>query len=427
MGERANNAQLARELNIALPAEFTQEQNISLARDYVKRTFVDAGMCADLCVHDTGEGNPHFHVMLSLRPINENGTWGVKQRKEYILDDNGDKIYDPKTRQYKCRSIPSTDWNSRGKADEWRKAWEDIANAEFKRVGSSTRIDRRSYAEQGIDQIPTIHMGVAASQMERNGIRTERGNINREIAVTNQQIRQLQARITKVANWLKEESTNIEPPTLADIISGILARQGQSGVSKLKAASQMLLFLTDNKIYDTDDLEKKVGSMFGKLQSVRTDLKKVERRIDTLNEHFDQSAAFKSYRKHKVQYEKLYAQYDTLKTATGFGAKRKAEKALQAANEYHETYRSEIVMYEKAERYLKDVLQERFDPKKQPPVAKWREEYATKLAEKDALYREYYAVKEETAKVEQIRRGVTDILRSEAPGRSPKRAQGMEL
>ena len=103
--ERANNAQLARELNIALPAEFTLAQNIALALDYMKWTFVDAGMCADLCVHDTGEGNPYFHVMLSLRPINEDGTWGGKQRKDYIPDDNGDRIYDPKTRQYKCRPI----------------------------------------------------------------------------------------------------------------------------------------------------------------------------------------------------------------------------------------------------------------------------------------------------------------------------------
>ena len=93
--EKADNSQLARELDIALPAEFTRQQNIALAREYVKNTFVSAGMCADLCVHDKDDGNPHMHIILTMRPINENGKWDGKQKKEYILDNDGNKIYDP--------------------------------------------------------------------------------------------------------------------------------------------------------------------------------------------------------------------------------------------------------------------------------------------------------------------------------------------
>ncbi len=89
--------------------------------------------------------------MLTMRPINEDGAWGGKQKKEYILDSDGNKIYDPQKRQYKCRSIPSTDWNNRNKADEWRKSWEDMANAELERLGFDTRISRLSYEEQGIE------------------------------------------------------------------------------------------------------------------------------------------------------------------------------------------------------------------------------------------------------------------------------------
>ena len=114
--EKAENSRLARELDIALPIELTREQNISLIREYVQRTFVDAGMCADLCVHDKDGKNPHAHIMLTVRPIGVNGKWGGKQRKDYILDHDGNKIYDPKKRQYKCRSIPSTDWDKREKA-----------------------------------------------------------------------------------------------------------------------------------------------------------------------------------------------------------------------------------------------------------------------------------------------------------------------
>ena len=227
--EKAKNAQLAREIEIALPKELTREQGISLVREYVKEQFVNAGMCADIAIHDKNDGNPHAHVMLIIRPIEQDGTWGAKQKKEYILDRDGNKIYDPKKRSYKCKSIPATDWNEQTKAEEWRSAWAEICNQELEQNGHAERIDHRSYARQGIDQIPTVHLGVAAFQMEKRGIRTERGNLNREIEVSNQRLRQLKARISKLQNWLKDEAANTEPPTLADVIQGILSKQEQTG------------------------------------------------------------------------------------------------------------------------------------------------------------------------------------------------------
>ena len=211
--EKAKNAQLAREIEIALPHELTREQGISLVREYVKEQFVNAGMCADICLHDKNDGNPHAHIMLTMRPFDEGGEWGAKQKKEYILDRDGNKIYDPKKRQYKCKSIPANDWNEQSKAEEWREAWAEICNQYLERGNHAERIDHRSYERQGKDQIPTVHLGVAAFQMEKRGIRTERGNINREIEVTNQRLRQLKARISKLQNWLKDEAANTEPPT----------------------------------------------------------------------------------------------------------------------------------------------------------------------------------------------------------------------
>ncbi len=114
--EKAKNSQLAREIELALPVELTREQNISLVREYVNQHFVAAGMCADICIHDKKDGNPHAHVMLTMRPFNEDKTWGAKQKKDYIIDPHGNKIYDPKKRQYKCKSIPATDWNEQTKA-----------------------------------------------------------------------------------------------------------------------------------------------------------------------------------------------------------------------------------------------------------------------------------------------------------------------
>jgi hypothetical protein len=95
-------------------------QSRSLARDYVKKNFVSAGMCADICIHDKKDGNPHAHVMLTMRPFNEDKSWGDKQKKVYILDSDGNKIYDPKTRQYKCNKVQTTDWNEQDKAEIWR-------------------------------------------------------------------------------------------------------------------------------------------------------------------------------------------------------------------------------------------------------------------------------------------------------------------
>ena len=165
--EKAKNAQLAREIEIALPVELTREQNISLVREYVNRHFVAAGMCADFAIHDKKDGNPHAHIMLTMRPFEQGGEWGAKQKKEYILDPQGNKIYDPKKRQYKCKSIPATDWNDQSRAEEWRAGWAELCNQFLERGNHAERIDHRSYERQGIDQIPTVHLGVAASQMEK--------------------------------------------------------------------------------------------------------------------------------------------------------------------------------------------------------------------------------------------------------------------
>ena len=258
--EKAKNSQLAREIEIALPVELTEAQNCALVRDYVKQHFAEQGMCADIAIHDTGNGNPHAHIMLATRPFYEDRTWGDKQKKVYHFDKDGNKIYDPIKRQYKCGKVQTTDWNEQTRAEEWRAAWADTANRYLEKCGHADRLDHRSNERQGIDQVPTIHLGVAASQMERKGIRTERGDINREIEVTNQKLRQLKARINKLTVWLKEEAENLKPPTLADVIENILSRRS-GGISNLKSAANMLNFLTSNNIQDMAGLDKIFSSI----------------------------------------------------------------------------------------------------------------------------------------------------------------------
>ena len=410
--ERYKTAQLSREIEIALPAELTREQNISLVHRYVSEQFVSAGMCADVCVHDKGDGNPHVHIMLTLRPIEPDGTWGQKSRQDGK------------------RKIPTTDWNERERAEDWRKAWAAYCNGALRLAGKLTEdnaLDHRSYERQGIEQIPTVHLGAAASQMEKRGIRTERGDMNREIAVTNKELRQLRARINKLNKWLADEAENIEPPTLADVISEILNRQGQSGIAKLKAAANMLIFLQENEIRDTAGLETKVSTMHGKVLRLGEDMKPINRRIDTLKEHIRQSEYYKGYRKLKQQYDALYAEYTAARKETGLFAERKAQKALNTANSFYEDNRAGLTLFAAADKYLRGVLQERFDPKKLPPITMWREELTAKTAEQKAMHREYQVLKSETQKVEQIRRSVAEIMQVDSPERTARKSQDAEL
>jgi len=391
--EKAKNAQLAREIEIALPVELTREQNISLVREYVNRHFVAAGMCADFAIHDKKDGNPHAHIMLTMRPFEQGGEWGAKQKKEYILDPQGNKIYDPKKRQYKCKSIPATDWNDQSRAEEWRAGWAELCNQFLERGNHAERIDHRSYERQGIDQIPTVHLGVAASQMEKKGICTERGNLNREIEVSNQRLRQLKARIVKLQNWVKEEAANTEPPTLADYIQDILSRKAKEGKSQhsqslynLKDASNMLNFLTRHSIKDMAGLDDCFGGMIGKQQDIRDKLKPIERRLKTLDEH--------------IRHADIYFKY-------------KGKKSLSE---------SDKILFTAAQNYLKGVMGEH----KTIPTKAWKAEYAKLTADKKLLDKDYIDLKNEVKEAEQIRRSVYSIVRQEQ-WEQQRRAKDMEL
>ena len=119
--EKARDSQLAREIEAALPRELSGEQQLALVRAYVKDNFVDKGMCADFAIHDKGTGNPHVHIMLTLRPLKENGQWGAKCRKAYDLDENGQRIPDGKG-GWKNHREDTTDWNDKGNVEIWRAA-----------------------------------------------------------------------------------------------------------------------------------------------------------------------------------------------------------------------------------------------------------------------------------------------------------------
>lgn len=209
--EKGASAQLARTYKVSLPNEWSYELATEVMRDYIKRNFVDEGMCAQFAIHDsenkdTGQRNLHCHILLTLRSIDEQGEWMAKQRKVYLTDENGERIpiIDKKTgqqkvdkqnrKQWKCQTISTNDWSSRENAKKWRKDLADTVNAVNERMGmTENHWEHRSFKEQGLDIQPQIHLGAKASAMERAGIQTIRGNINRKIIESNAIIMQAKA------------------------------------------------------------------------------------------------------------------------------------------------------------------------------------------------------------------------------------------
>ena len=202
--EKNSNAQLARNFIISLPKELSIEENKKMIEEYVQNNFVKEGMIVDLAIHDEsreGNQNIHAHIMTIVRPINEDGTWGQKSKKEYILDEKGEKILN-KNGKPKTRKVELTTWNDKGNAEKWRENFSDLCNEYLAKNKIEKRVDHRSFKRQGIKQIPTIHLGASASAMERKGIRTEKGDINREIKKQNELLKNIGNEIKKITSWL---------------------------------------------------------------------------------------------------------------------------------------------------------------------------------------------------------------------------------
>ena len=225
--EKNSNAQLAREIEIALPMELSIEENIALVRQYCQNQFVNKGMIADVNVHNKA-GNPHAHIMLTMRALSEQGKWLAKERKTYALDEQGNKIpvldkngnqkIEAKTgrKVWERISVPTTDWNNQDKAEVWREAWAQAVNEKLQCLA----VDHRSYERQGIEKVPTMHLGVATAAMEKRGIATEKGKHNRKVALANAQILQMKAElaaITKEITELKQSNQLVRVPVKAII------------------------------------------------------------------------------------------------------------------------------------------------------------------------------------------------------------------
>lgn len=294
--EKNWNSQLARRMKIALPIELSMEDNIALAREYVQQEFVSKGMIADLAIHNK-EGNPHFHVLLTLRPLDENGKWMAKAHKVPFLDKEGNQVMD-KNGKPKMRKVPTVDWNNRGNAEIWRHDWEVIQNAYLERVGRTERISMKSYERQGIDKIPTVHMGPAVTALERKGIPTDIGDLNRKIIKANEMLSSLKRFIKEVKSFLEQVREVIrlfrmEPKEvyLIDLLNRKfdernnereLNWKSQAGIERggmkdLQRYASIISYMKEKKIFTLNDLEGYMDGTVQQYETIRADIRSLRK------------------------------------------------------------------------------------------------------------------------------------------------------
>ncbi|MUV42193.1 MobQ family relaxase [Levilactobacillus brevis] len=165
--DRKSNSRYAKEFNVALPVELSEDEQKELLTKYVQENFVDQGMVADVAIHLDHPDNPHAHVMLTNRPFNPDGTWGIKSKKQYILDENGNKTYTGTSKYPKSRKILMVDWDKKEKIIEWRHNWAVSVNQALEQKNIPDRISEKSFEDQGIDEVATQHEGINSKRYER--------------------------------------------------------------------------------------------------------------------------------------------------------------------------------------------------------------------------------------------------------------------
>lgn len=318
--EKSKNSQLARNLLFELPRELNEQDRIKLISEFIEENFTSKGMIADCSIHNPmasdHEEQPHAHILLTLREMDSEGKWKPKCRKEYILDENGEKIK-LKSGNYKSRKVNLNDWNEPDKAKEWRENFSKKANEYLARNNIAKRIDPRTFEEQGREELPQIHLGTSSYQMEKKGIQTERGNQNRKIIALNLEFRKLKEELSKLTSWIgsllgslqvkydeykqekKEEYENkAELFNLYEYISIYYDLQGEKARklnpyasnkkigADLRRFSKARIYLKDNNLKTIADLQEKINTLQSQNKKISQDIKAKTTRIERLNKCF---------------------------------------------------------------------------------------------------------------------------------------------
>ena len=450
MAEKSSNAQTARTVRMELPNNWSYELATEVVRSLCEKEFVKKGMCVQFAIHDsvnkkTGQRNLHVHILLTMRGIDENGKWMPKQKKVYLTDENGERIplidkatgqqkVDKQNRkQWKCKSVPTNEWNSKDNARQWRKDFVDTINAINERMGMNDNFwEYRSFKEQGLELEPQIHLGEKASAMERAGIHTIRGDINRDIIARNAILLKAQAALEQAKKELEEiKSIPVKVVTaikneILDMIREI-AKRNSNRLNLPVFKGEYLGKINDRSVLQKKDwMESFVHDMgwtsFAEMDADREKLKQsyddllADRTvkadcINYLSALLDKYEDYKPYIKnHKEQW-----------AVTGWARKR-YERSHIAELAYYDMYRDE----------LKGMIKE---PDKKIAPASWKKELEKLKPEYDKTQKPYSQLVWKLAAIEVLnynRKDLERMLESERHqqvrqiSRSAKRENALE-
>ena len=325
--ETSVNAQTARSMLFALPRELTDEQNLALVRDFCQKEFVDKGMVCNFFYHDKDDGNPHVHIMLTLRAMDENGKWLPKSKNVYALDENGNRIRTPNG-SWKRIKVDTVDWNERKYGEIWRQDWAAAQNAALKAAGRMERVDMRSLERQGVeDRLPQKHLGPTASALERKGVSSERGDENRKIISGNKMLASLQKTVRGIGDWLDElrkavsRQQIIESPDdypLSDVITAYLDMrrdgretwnryaQEKGAVHDLKDGFKAVSFLSNHELYTVGQLGRYIGETKQKFSKIKAESAAKERRIRDIDALFGAIQTIRELKPIQQEYESIH-------------------------------------------------------------------------------------------------------------------------
>lgn len=363
MAERSSSCRLAREVQVALPLELTMEENIALVQQYVQKNFVSQGMCADIAIHSPPKKNdrhqpvdknghptkklnemqfhnPHAHILLTVRPMDEKGMWQPKSQIEYVcikdgeekgmtaaefklvkedgwekqyrFISNGKKVWlpasvgkeqglervskMPKTTRFGRENPICKQWNSEESIIQWRKSWEEVVNQKFQEKQLEVRIDSRSFKDQGREEeIPTIHLGpetvhmnrraerlIAEGQVSDKVVRPEKWYINETIKAHNRLVKELREKFEQAIAAIKEQTKEY---------IGQMAKHLESLRNRIiSAVYESMQFDNERSVdmlkYELD--EEKIKYLEGLMEDVKHQKTVSERNIQNLQKQIDQ-------------------------------------------------------------------------------------------------------------------------------------------
>ena len=268
--EKTKDSRLARQLIVALPIELGRDDWLLLLRGFIQTECVDKGMCADFAIHDPDGHNPHAHIMLTMRPLDAHGKWQGKTQKEYLCrkvdeergftaqeflqakEDGWEKQYkykntagvsawltptqaahepgwercskQPKAAKFGRQNPLCARWNSPEQLLDWREAWADAVNRTLEEKQQSVRVTHLSHAALGLDEQPTVHEGSQARNLELQGIKADRCELNRQIRADNKLLRELKAQLAKLSKAVENTVEHIAE-TLERLRSSLIMLQ----------------------------------------------------------------------------------------------------------------------------------------------------------------------------------------------------------